>query len=325
MENPLELSDHELDRIVEEKYSTLFRPGYIKIENCTLPKNYSEMKTVIDELEISDTDIVVAGFPRSGTTWLSELVWLISHELDYENATKHVFERVPLLDLCFTFDRNNIPRHIEIAEILNNPIGRFKSLPNPRCVRTHLPFQLLPKEIQNGEKKPKIIYIARNPLDVCVSFYHLSTTLYFIGNMDEFCKLFLSGRVNYGPYFTHVLTYWKLRDQTNVLFLKYEDMKKDTGEAIQQVAAFLGKRMSDEEKATLQKHLSFDSLKNNAAVNTNFGESFKVPRPLAPVIRCGKIGGYKGQLPHHYNSKPLTPEAATSVATAPTEQIRLKM
>ena len=30
----------------------------------------------------------------------------------------------------------------------------------------------------------------------------------------------------YGPWDKHVLSYWKLRNEENVLFLKYEDMKK---------------------------------------------------------------------------------------------------
>ncbi|RZC33427.1 sulfotransferase 1 family member D1 [Asbolus verrucosus] len=303
MENPLELSDHELNRIVEEKYSVPVRPGYIKIENHILPKKYLEFKKAIDDLEVSDTDVFVTGFPRSGTTWLSEMVWLILHDLDYENAKKHLFERLPLLDTCFLFDQRNVP-HIELPDIVTNTIERFKNKPSPRSLRTHLPFQLLPKEIQYGEKKPKIIYIARNPLDVCVSYYHHSSNLYFTGDMDEFCKLFLSGRVNDGPYFKHVLTYWKLRNQPHVLFLKYEDIKRDMGKAIQNIATFLGKKISDEEKVALQKHLSFDSMKNNAAVNNkNFDEIiklFKMPSPIVPFIRSGKVGGYKEELPHYY-------------------------
>ena len=33
----------------------------------------------------------------------------------------------------------------------------------------------------------------------------------------------------FGSWFDHVLEYWKLSDQENVLFLKYEDIKKVTG------------------------------------------------------------------------------------------------
>ncbi len=29
-----------------------------------------------------------------------------------------------------------------------------------------------------------------------------------------------------GPYWTHVKEYWEIRDRSNVLYIKYEDMKK---------------------------------------------------------------------------------------------------
>lgn len=45
-------------------------------------------------------------------------------------------------------------------------------LPSQRYIKTHLPFDLLPNEILNGERSPKIVYVARNPKDVCVSYYH---------------------------------------------------------------------------------------------------------------------------------------------------------
>jgi len=32
--------------------------------------------------------------------------------------------------------------------------------------------------------------------------------------------------VGFGPYWNHVLDYWNNRNQPNMLFVKYEDMKK---------------------------------------------------------------------------------------------------
>lgn len=51
----------------------------------------------------------------------------------------------------------------------------FKFLPEmrqQRFVKTHLPFKLLPPSIM--EQRSKVVYVARNPKDVVVSYYHLN-------------------------------------------------------------------------------------------------------------------------------------------------------
>jgi len=66
-------------------------------------------------------------------------------------------------------------------------------MPSTRYIKTHLPFNLLPKQIQNGEKRPKIVYVARNPKDVCVSFYHHRVmTEGYEKSVDEFVDEFVN-------------------------------------------------------------------------------------------------------------------------------------
>ena len=45
-----------------------------------------------------------------------------------------------------------------------------KLLPSPRFIKTHLPVHIIPPDIFN--KKSKIVYVARNPKDLAVSFYY---------------------------------------------------------------------------------------------------------------------------------------------------------
>lgn len=57
----------------------------------------------------------------------------------------------------------------------------------------------------------KYIYIARNPKDVVVSMYHHTvawTDFQFNGNFDQFFDLFMSGSVQWGSWFDHVLDWW---------------------------------------------------------------------------------------------------------------------
>jgi hypothetical protein len=60
----------------------------------------------------------------------------------------------------------------------------------PRHFKTHLPFSLLPP---NLEYKCKVVYVARNPKDVAVSYYHLSKFIMlhdFNGRFDKFWEYF---------------------------------------------------------------------------------------------------------------------------------------
>lgn len=69
------------------------------------------------------------------------------------------------------------------------------NLTTPRHIKCHLPFNLLPRQIRTGEKKPKIVYVARNPKDVCISYYHQSKLLRGDnGDFQQFCELFLGDR-----------------------------------------------------------------------------------------------------------------------------------
>lgn len=80
-------------------------------------------------------------------------------------------------------DDENKPHSMEIVKLAKSP----------RTIQSHLPWNLLPKEIRDGLKKPKIIYVARNPKDICVSFYHHRVLIEgYLGTIDEFVEEFIA-------------------------------------------------------------------------------------------------------------------------------------
>lgn len=52
---------------------------------------------------------------------------------------------------------------------LTESVQRVHDMPSPRFIKSHLPYHLLPTQMDTV--KPKIIYTSRNPKDLCVSFY----------------------------------------------------------------------------------------------------------------------------------------------------------
>lgn len=80
--------------------------------------------------------------------------------------------------------------YVESFARLGDSIANVENIPRPRYVKTHLGWDLLPTQIH--QKKPKLIYVARNPKDTCVSFYHYCRLTHNIdGTFDEYASLFL--------------------------------------------------------------------------------------------------------------------------------------
>lgn len=68
----------------------------------------------------------------------------------------------------------------------------FSEMKSRRFIKTHLPFKLLPPSVM--EKKAKVVYIARNPKDVVVSYYHLNKlyrTQGYVNDFETFFKYFM--------------------------------------------------------------------------------------------------------------------------------------
>lgn len=80
----------------------------------------------------------------------------------------------------------------DLIECISVPGFEFLAkMESKRFIKTHLPFKLLPPSIM--EKKAKIVYIARNPKDVIVSYYHLNKlyrTQGYVNDFETFFKYF---------------------------------------------------------------------------------------------------------------------------------------
>ncbi|KAK4362811.1 hypothetical protein RND71_018052 [Anisodus tanguticus] len=108
----------------------------------------------------------------------------------------------------------------------------------------------------------KIVYVFRETKDVLVSNWHHMTKLRQKElpsfPIEDVFDLFCKGVSHYGPFWDHILGYWKetlgypdkasLENPESVLFLTYEDMKKDPIVCITKLAKFFGKPFSLEEK-----------------------------------------------------------------------------
>ncbi|KAL1425329.1 hypothetical protein MTO96_019270 [Rhipicephalus appendiculatus] len=108
---------------------------------------------------------------------------------------------------------------------------RWRTCHDPGAIKTHLPFNRVPYSPQ-----AKYIFVARNPYDCCVSFYHHTRAFpayrFAEGSFDAFLDAFLRGKVDCGDYFDQLLSWYDHIDDENVLFVTYEKLKSHTSEEV---------------------------------------------------------------------------------------------
>ncbi|KAH6931978.1 hypothetical protein HPB50_002412 [Hyalomma asiaticum] len=76
-------------------------------------------------------------------------------------------------------------------------------------------------------KDGKYIYLARNPWDIMIDMHF---DAFQEGTFEGFVDTFVSGNFGYGDYLEHVAAGFSLRNEPNVFFLTYEELKNRTRE-----------------------------------------------------------------------------------------------
>ncbi|KAK6925170.1 Sulfotransferase domain [Dillenia turbinata] len=231
------------------------------------------------------SDIVIATPQKGGTTWLRALAFAIATRDQFNSSTS------PLL----TNVSHGCVRRLEMPSL--------REVPKTPLLGTHTPYVSLPKStLASG---CKIVYMCREPKDLFVSQWHFYRSLAKEQvSLEEAFELFCEGLSPYGPYWHHVLGYWNasLKHPNEVLFLKYEDMKKSTADQVKKLAEFMGYPFSAEEETegevqNLVDFCSFDNLRNLQVSKTGIfqvTEELKVSNKL--YYRRGDIGDWKNHL-----------------------------
>ncbi|XP_058461562.1 luciferin sulfotransferase-like [Malaya genurostris] len=228
-----------------------------KPEPCCLNERFKNLADRIKHMNVRADDVWLVTYPKSGTTWCQEMIWLICNDLDYESADNlQLDERFPFMEI------NGLRDLLSGRDYYQTVL----SMKSPRFIKTHLPVGFLPDQIWC--EKPKLIYVKRNPKAVAVSYYHHSVSLHgYKGTLDQFVLSMLNELQYYSPYHRHVLEYNNLEYGGAMLHLCFEDMKKDLTGTLKQVCQFFNKLYSDQQLAKLAQHLSFESMKHNPTVN----------------------------------------------------------
>ncbi|KAF3946549.1 hypothetical protein CMV_027196 [Castanea mollissima] len=248
-----------------------------------------------DHFKPQPNSVILSSAPESGTTWLEALSFSIMTRSHFDESTNPLLNKlshdlVPFTEFQFLSNSQTLD--------LNVPLSA-----------THISYTSLPKSILSSSCK--IVYICRNPNDVFVSLSHYSQKLESVTKAMEDLHLedaliyFCEGLYSFGPYWDHVLGYWRasLESPKKILFLKYEDLMNDTVYWVKEMAMFMGYPFSleEEDKGAVQKIIDLCSFENMSSLEVN---KSGIPgiRPKELVVknniffRKGKIGDWKNHL-----------------------------
>lgn len=98
------------------------------------------------------------------------------------------------------------------------------------------------------------------------------------GTLDTFLEAFLCGDLIYGAHARHIDDFVRLGQlKSNVLLLRYEDMKRSMRTVLRRTANFLrtastnsdtaAEALVDPELSAIVDHLSFEQMRQNGACN----------------------------------------------------------
>ncbi|XP_052218476.1 sulfotransferase 1A1-like isoform X2 [Dreissena polymorpha] len=216
-------------------------------------------------------DVLICAYPKAGTHWL----WEVSSMLVNQSA-----------------DRVKLIKETAMLEALTEE--QFRNIPSPRVLNTHIPLRLMPKDTLSN--KTKIVFVQRNPKDICVSFFnhHSKIVEYdFNGKFENYVNRFLKGLVDYGSWFEYTLEWEKIiRDNPEHPFhmMSYEDMKSDPISEIGRLSEFLGLKSSPELIAEIADKCDFSAMKKEKDPLENT-KDWKDAKP--GMYRKGQVGDWK--------------------------------
>ena len=194
-----------------------------------------------------NTDIFVAGGPKTGTTWLQQIVHQLrtGGDMDFDE----IIEVVPVVEFAHDL-------HLELEA---------KQKAFPRCFKTHYWYPRCPKGA-------RYIWCVREPCATAYSYFNmLQGWLFQPGevSVEDYMKekWLPAGEpqrlTDYASYFHHLTSWWPHRNDPNVLLVFYEDLKECYESSVRSIAEFMGITDEGHIQAALERS-TFEFMKQHS-------------------------------------------------------------
>lgn len=212
-------------------------------------------------------DVFVVTQMRCGTTWMQQIVYEIvtRGQGDYNGHDGHLYAISPWIDAVNSVSMQDAPL-----------VGDRPT----RIIKSHLPTDLCPYS-----PEAKYIYVVRHPVSCFASIIDFNRSMIgpLLPPVDTLADWFCSDRMYWGSWPRHVNGWWqRAQRHDNVLFVHFEEMKRDFGAVRDRVARFLGCTLTAEEQRRIDERCSFRYMQEHE-------ESFEMAPPTMFSVTGGKF------------------------------------
>jgi Sulfotransferase domain len=227
-------------------------------------KTEDEVLAAVKMRRISDSDpadVFVAGYPKSGNTWMQYL----------------------LAGAIFGCDARVVP-DIVVQDLVPDVHYReyYRRYLTPTFFKTH--------EFPQPRHR-RVVYLVRDGRDVMVSYLHHLTAL---GKSLDPVKIVAIGEGLFPCRWHEHVEAWTANPYgAEIITISYEGLKKDTMLALQKICHFTG---IERDRATLEsavRNSTFEVLRER---EKKFGWSDPLWPKDKPFIRRGKVGSFKDEM-----------------------------
>jgi hypothetical protein len=185
-----------------------------------------------------DDDIVLATFPKCGTTWTEQVTLLLlnggnAELLDPSTKNSYRVGKVGKLWPEASLEQKPGVAEAKGGEFVTLSKQEFDAAPSPRLIKTHAHVRNLlgtgGRGLESAPRGLKVVVVARNPLDACVSGYYHAWNPFRSGwPFDAWAAFWLSGYSEQGSWFDFHKT-WMAEGKKHpgrVHWIQYEDMQR---------------------------------------------------------------------------------------------------
>ncbi|XP_044147092.1 amine sulfotransferase-like [Bufo gargarizans] len=267
----------EMDEKVLDDISTT---GLFKYKGTYFDTKYTTPEIIdsVEHINVRDDDIFLVTYPKSGTIWTQQIIFLILQE-SKGNVTDGTDDIAGGLGLEYNvYDVD------------------FESCPSPRLFLSHLPYYLMPKGLKEN-KGGKVIYVSKNPKDNVVSSYHVQELQESLNDLQmtwgHFFEQFMAGEAPAGLWFDHIRGWYCHKEEFNILFLTYEEMIQDPKSAVLKMCDFLEIKLDNQAVNRIVEKATFKNMKSDLLDKYKLMLNGIVGQSKGSFLHKGTIGDWK--------------------------------
>jgi hypothetical protein len=228
------------------------------------------------------TDVVISPYGKCGTTMLQQMFHTLrtGGDTDFDDISRMVpwIEMSPLLGIDLNAEQRA----------------------DPRGFKSHLSYTLVPKGA-------RYVVPLRDPKDAFVSMYRFMEGWFFEPGTISMEEFFTGWNRGGGPegegYWSHLMSWWAVRDRPDVLLFSYSQMVRDRAAHVRRLADFAGIPLDDDLLALTVERTSRDYMLANKhrfddAMMRGLSETAGglPPGSDSAKVRAGASGDHKAEL-----------------------------